>query len=213
MLAGTKTPGCLSVPSEGIDGISTQGLFLDDQFRTGHFKDLVGAGQAHLITQTLREPERLGEADLLLGSVVRELGAVDIHVLEIELRETALLGQGDTGFTQGEIEMDAGIIDLVLGLQGPYAVKGSREISGMADSGSSAGCEQGQAGNRNSDGNEQLFHNRDLSRCEDSDISPHLPMDRIHFPGSAKTSRMLHKEIIAIFDCYFQTDAHDDSGI
>ena len=124
----------LFVPAEGIGGLCPQGFFLDDKFRSGRFKDFVGTGETHFILEALCEPERLRKADLFLGGVVRELGTVDIHILEVELGETAFLGQRDAGLTQGKVEMDAGVIDLVSGFQSPYAVNGSREITGMSDS-------------------------------------------------------------------------------
>ena len=77
------------------------------------------------------EPECLGKTDLLLGGVVRKLGTVDIHILEVKLRKTTFLGQGNAGFAQGKVEMDAGIIDLIPGIQRPYAVDRAREISRM----------------------------------------------------------------------------------
>ena len=136
----------LFIPTEGISGPAPQAIFLDDQSRPGHLKDIVSSGQAHLILETLREPEHLLETDLLPGGVVGELRAVDIHVLEVKLRETAFLGQGDTGLAQGKIEMDAGIIDLVPGLQCPHAVDGPGVISGMPDIRHPAGRQQGKAG-------------------------------------------------------------------
>ena len=114
---------------EGIGGPA----FLDDQFRAGHLEDFVCPGQAHFVLETLREPERLCKTDQLLGGIVGKLGAVDIHVFEVELRETAFLGQGDAGLAQGKVEMDAGVVDLIPGIQCPHAVNGPREISGMTD--------------------------------------------------------------------------------
>ena len=77
----------LFVPVEGIRGRGSEGLLLDDQPRPGHFQDLIGAGQAHFIVEPLREPERLLEADQLLGSVVGKLGAVDIQIGRASCRE------------------------------------------------------------------------------------------------------------------------------
>ena len=109
--------------------------------------------------EALREPERLGETDPLLGSVEGELCAVHVHVVQVQLRETPFLGKRDARLAQGKIEMDTGIIDLILGalpdradgndtlgLQGPYAVDGSREISSMTDPIHPAGCKHGHAG-------------------------------------------------------------------
>ena len=150
----------LFVSMESIDILDTHGFFLDNQFRPGHFKDFVGPGQAHFILEALREPERLRETDLLLGSVVRKLGTVDIHIFEVELRETSFLGQCDAGFTEGKIEMDTGVIDLIPGIQRPHAVNGPCQVSGMADIGYATGCQHGQAG----DGSRknELFHNSNV---------------------------------------------------
>ena len=65
--------------------------------------------------------------------------------------------------------MDAGIIDLILGvlpdrtggddtlgLKGPHSVDGSREISSMTDSIRPAGCKQGNAGYNNN--NQHFSH-------------------------------------------------------
>ena len=59
----------LFVSAEGIDGPYAQGFFLQDKLRPRHLHDVIGARQAHLIAEALREPERLGETDPLLGSV------------------------------------------------------------------------------------------------------------------------------------------------
>lgn len=154
---------------EGIDGPYAQGFFLYDEFRPRHLHDLICARQAHFIAKALSEPERLGETYPLLGSVEGELRAVHVHVIEVELRETAFLCKRDAGFAQGKIEMDAGIIDLILGvlpdrtggndtlgLQGPHSIDGSREISSMTDSIHPAGCKQGHAGYNSH--NQHSFH-------------------------------------------------------
>ena len=98
--------------------------------------------------ETLREPERLRETDLFPGRIIGELRSVDIHVLEVELREASFLGQGDAGLAQGEVEVDAGIVYLILGSQFPYAVDGPGVVSGMFDVGYPAGCEESQAGDK-----------------------------------------------------------------
>ena len=64
------SPGFLSVPMESINGLASHRFFLEDQFCAGQFKDFVCPGETHFILEALCEPERLREADLLLGSVV-----------------------------------------------------------------------------------------------------------------------------------------------
>lgn len=131
----------LFVSAEVVGGSAAEGFFLNDQFRPRHFADFECAGEAHFVFEALCEPERLGETELLAGCVVRKLGTVDIHVLEIELGETAFLGEGDPGLAQGKVEMDTGVIDLILGFQRPYAVDGTRKVAGMTDPRYAAGGE------------------------------------------------------------------------
>ena len=152
----------LFVSAEGVGGSAAEGFFLNDQFRPRHFEDFECAGEAHFVFEALCEPERLGETELLTGGAVRKLGTVDIHVLEIELGETAFLGEGDPGLAQGKVEMDTGVIDLILGLQRPYAVDGTRKVAGMTDPRYAAGGEQEQAGH--SRHKQKLLHGHFLIR-------------------------------------------------
>ena len=145
-ISGLGAPTLLFVPAEGVNGLEAQGFFLEDQLGAGHFEDLVCSREAHLVLEALREPERFRKTELLLGGIVGKLGSVDIHILEVELRETAFFGKGDAGLAQGKIEMDAGVIDLILGFQGPYTVNGARKVTGMTDTRHPAGGQQGQAG-------------------------------------------------------------------
>jgi len=151
-------PRGLTIPAEGVGGDARRGLFLDDQLRAGQRNHIVSPGKTHLVAEPLRKPERLRKAELLLGGVVRELRPVDIHILEIQHREAALLGQGDAGLAQGKIEMDAGVIDLILRLQCPHTVNGPGKISGMVHTRHPAGGQQGHAGDDRR--KQHSFHNR-----------------------------------------------------
>ena len=135
----------LFVSAEGVGGSAAEGFFLNDQFRPRHFEDFECAGEAHFVFEALCEPKRLGKTELLPGGVVGKLRAVDIHILEVELREAPFLGKRNAGLTQGKVKMDAGVIDLILGFQCPYTVNRSRQITGMTDPRSPAGSEQEQA--------------------------------------------------------------------
>ena len=148
----------LSVPVIGEDSLDPQSLLLDNQFLIGQFEDVVNPVQAHVIEQAFREPESIVETDLFLVLVERELGTIDIHVIEVQLGETALLGQGQARFAQYKEEIETGIIHFVpdflafgilgngsLGIQGPYAVQVAGQVTGVFDTLFLTGREHSQA--------------------------------------------------------------------
>ena len=178
VLSGSQQPLlvlglCLA---EGVGLGLEQVLLLDDQGLVGQLENIVGAFQLHAVVRQLGEPETLLEPDLLVVGIVGEQRAVNVDILEVELREAALLGEcvRDSEVAQGQVEIDAGVVgfgglggsvglrhDVDPLLQAPDAVEVTRGVAGVSRGVRVArsDCEQ-QPGEEQNDA-EKFFHDKD----------------------------------------------------
>ena len=140
----------LFVLRECIDRGHTEGLLLDDESPLRQLQHVEGAKEAHAVDggDALRQPDKLGERDLLLVGVIGVTAGVDIHVLEVKLGETALLRDGvrEREVAESQEEIDIGVVgflgglfaagvrcNLGLGAQLPDSVEVAGGVAGMVN--------------------------------------------------------------------------------